>query len=463
MRHQALISERGAALLVAMNVIIILSAMAAAFLVVAYADNREHLSTDASMRAFYVAEAGLNDAIAQVRAGGDGVLGSPQAPISFGNGSYHVLAGTDGNQVTLVSVARVGGVVRAVEGVLSLAAEAPCQEAAFGDESVLIEGSNIIDSYDSSQGTYLSQETNSDGGRSYAGSGGDVASDGDIDVTDPSALVAGDVSSTDPAKVTVAGALILGTTAPKGGSRNLPAIQVPTVPGAPTPLVHVTGTNVVRPIGKYRLSQLQVSNGSTLTLTGPATYVIDSVDLQSGQIVVNAAAGPVYMYVLGDFQIQNTAAIYSNRKQATDVMVFLDIDNLTGYESTKAGDGTKPMSVRDNGLVNGVLYAPNGVVNLDGDSHVYGSVSAKRVRMDGNASIHFDEALRAAPWLGVGSGLAQTWNRLQRDYEQSGSGSADLVAWREVHASTVPEAGDGPPGPPSPPGPPNPPGPPPGR
>ncbi len=104
-----------------------------------YADNREHMAPDASMRAFYVAEAGLNHAIAELRSGGDGAIGPTNSPVSFGNGSCHVLSATDGNQVTLVSVAQASGVVRAIEGALSLTTESPYQEAAFGGDGVLSE------------------------------------------------------------------------------------------------------------------------------------------------------------------------------------------------------------------------------------------------------------------------------------------------------------------------------------
>jgi hypothetical protein len=178
-----------------------------------------------------------------------------------------------------------------------------------------------------------------------------------------------------------------------------------------------------------------------VTLTGPATYVVDSVTVGTGTVLVDATAGPVYVYVLDGFEVQNTGTFHSTREQAADLLFFLDADNITGYETTTIGDPDKPLSLRDNGSVNGVLYAPNGVVNIDGDAEVYGSVTAKRVRMGGTSSIHYDEALARLPWLATGSGTAQTWTVLQQAPSASAT-AGRLICWREVHRDTVPQSGD---------------------
>ncbi len=72
-------AERGAILLITMNVIILLSALAAAFLVVSLSENREHVNAETRMKTFYIAEAGLNDAIAELAGGGDGAIATATA------------------------------------------------------------------------------------------------------------------------------------------------------------------------------------------------------------------------------------------------------------------------------------------------------------------------------------------------------------------------------------------------
>ena len=53
---------------------------------------------------------------------------------------------------------------------------------AFGDESMLMDSNAMVDSYDSSLGTYASQATNGTDPDHYAGESGNVGSNGNIDL-----------------------------------------------------------------------------------------------------------------------------------------------------------------------------------------------------------------------------------------------------------------------------------------
>ncbi len=436
-----------------MNVIIILAALAAAFLVVAFSDNREHQSSTASMRAFYIAEAGLNDAIARFRACGEGTIGTPQTPILFGGGSYYVTADTGEGPVTLVAVGRYGDSVRAIEGVVSLGLEGVSTFTAYGDTSIVMAGENVVDSFDSSAGAYLSHPRSTTAqGTSYAGRLADVVSGGTIDILDPRSVVAGDVSARGIGDLNAAG-VILGTTIPGRGDQPFPPIRRPDTsswsPKTPIRLQN-TASNTLPP-GKYFVSEFSVSDDAVLTLTGPATYVVDTWKVQSnGKVLIDGTAGPVLVYVEHEFEMQSDGSVSSTRSQAADLCFFVSIDNHTGCESDPKGNSNRKLALEGMARMNGSLYAPNGVMNLLGDSQVFGSVTAKRIYMDGKSQIHFDEGLRQAPWISSGRGVANTWGQLQGRGGDPGGGSGgersprpghgpSLLSWREVHADRSPQ------------------------
>lgn len=410
-------AEGGAALLVSMNVIVVLTALAAAFLVVSYSENREHAGAETSLKAFYIAEAGLSDAVASLESGGDGNLGSPTSPMPFNGGGYSVETrdNLDGTW-TCVARASYGASRVALEGVVATDPDSKwVKSAAFGDASLDMIGNSFTDSYDSGAGTYLGQATNNTGGRPHAGTGGDVESNGPV-TFGPNSAVFGDVIPGPGFPVLAIATFISGATAPRTDAEPLPQIVLPAAASLPaSPLTVNAGVNSLGP-GRYHYTSLDVSGTGRLTITGPATIVAGSVHVGGNAAVeVDSTGGPVYFYVTGSLRFDTSGSVYSTTKSPFGVMFFVTTDNITGSVSPD-GQPALPILLTNNAYMIGVLYAPNGVSRLEQSAAVMGSVAGRKVRLKDNASIHYDEILgqmslprgqgeEAGQWTGSGSPL----------------------------------------------------------
>ena len=88
----------------------LLAALSISLLSVTSSANQQQLAAERAVKIRYLAEAGLRQAVIELSAGGDGILGSPSAPVEFGGGSYYVFT-TDNLDGTYLSsaVGQFGG------------------------------------------------------------------------------------------------------------------------------------------------------------------------------------------------------------------------------------------------------------------------------------------------------------------------------------------------------------------
>ncbi|MAG58757.1 MAG: hypothetical protein CMJ83_20910 [Planctomycetes bacterium] len=438
-------------LLITLNVILVLSAMAAAFLTVAFSEHKEHVSAKETMNAFYVAEAGLNDAVFRVRNGDTAWLGSPTSPTPFNEGRFTVHAEQVADSIVIIATGTYGNQTYAIEGVVVAGSSTLFDAGGIGDVGIDLVGNNVVDSYDSESGSYLTQATRETGGQSYADSNGDLKSNGEIDLSG-SAFVFGDVDAASGVSG-VGVAFIDGVTAPTGDGFSLDQLELPVIAATPgLPYSMQNAETALLTSGEHRFSTVDLGGSSVLTIVGPATVVLDDLIMHdTARLEVDATVGPVMFYVTNGLDISGNAMLHSTRKQAPDVLVYADTDNYTGYENTDKGDSTKFVGLSGNGVFNGALYAPNGVVHLGGDSHVYGAVVAKKLWVDGDAALHFDELLLRKPWLPTGTSTSGTTSGTWSELESRG-GTLNLKSWRRVAIGTEPPEPDDEPGEGYPPG-----------
>jgi hypothetical protein len=96
-------SRRGSALLLAIIATFVLAGMAGAMLAVSGSKEKEQMADTASMKAFYAAEAGLNDTIAALRAGTASPIGGGNV-LNFGGSSVTGTIVNNGDDTTTVTV-----------------------------------------------------------------------------------------------------------------------------------------------------------------------------------------------------------------------------------------------------------------------------------------------------------------------------------------------------------------------
>ena len=124
-------SQRGSALLIAIVATIVLASLAGAAMAVSGAFENESSQATGNSRALYVADAGLSEGIALVRAGAPANFGAPN-PVPFGGGTYWGTVVDNGDDTTTVTAfASVVGSTRGLEAVMKLESSSIYNSALF--------------------------------------------------------------------------------------------------------------------------------------------------------------------------------------------------------------------------------------------------------------------------------------------------------------------------------------------
>ena len=181
-------ARRGSATVVALLVVFSLMMVCMAFMHLGTSDQERVLSGYDDDRAMHLAESGLSEAVTAIRAGATGNVGTPNTPAWLGGGVFWAEAADTGAGTTRVRVtAMIGRGRRALEAIVdSSPAEPPLFETVLhSDESLTLNSSVVIDSFDSSLGSYGMQQTNVVNGFPVANDNGDVRSNENIYLNAP--------------------------------------------------------------------------------------------------------------------------------------------------------------------------------------------------------------------------------------------------------------------------------------
>jgi hypothetical protein len=376
-------SKAGNALATAVLMILALSAILSALFTMTTAEYVKSRRWRDETRSFYVAEAGANEAYATLVAEGTGGLAALVYPRTIGQGAYtvDVTLGEDDpdlldNRVRLVSRGQEGRAQAGIEVIAWAVPNGKFLYAAFGDQGVHLNSNSVIDSYDSNDGPYV--------GPPPVGAMGSIGSNEDISF-DANVAVYGDVTP-GPGGVVIDSApntLIFGAT---GAAEDPVVLEPVTVPGAPPGgALVVDGPQTFGP-GSVHWSGVTVHSDGALRIVGPATVVVDDLSvLSNGELVIDAAGGPVEIYSTGDFDLRSNSYLTATSAQAKDVSIYLTGDTDASPAPT--------IALNSNAEFTGTIYAPNADLVLESNFHLYGAVMAEEVELASNAELHFDEDL----------------------------------------------------------------------
>jgi hypothetical protein len=242
--------------------------------------------------------------------------------------------------------------------------------------AVTLGNSAYTDSFDSSQGSYVSTKTNAQG---------DIAVNGNATLSD-GATVNGIIHTPTPSAGKCSngspGVTVSGKAQATGGYLLLSSPIAFTTPGLVTPGtsdIQVTTNTALAP-GNYR--DMVVSGNSTLTLS-PGTYNVNSFTLSDQATVTIFPSGPVIINLAG---VNNTKPF-----------------NLSGGSTANpAGSpsnlliiyrGTGAISLADQSIFDGIVYAPNGAVKTSGQAGWFGALVVKTAIDSDGTGIHYDRSL----------------------------------------------------------------------
>jgi hypothetical protein len=315
----------------------------------------------ATNQAIWHAEAASDSSLRNLRRGDFGNL--PLTPLADGIFWADVAQTAVPLQFRILGHGVAGGAQRDVELVAQLAEESVFQFALFGSQHVELAGDPAIDSYDSGEGAYNPATANENGdvGTNVTTPGG-IVIDGSIEIN---GQVAVGPEAPDPnAVVTINGGSADITGQPPVVSQTdalfMPAVTPP--PGMPCQNLTLAGSTELTlssAVGVYCFRNVSVIGNSRLTADGPVTVYITGDFTMAGNTTVGTPASP------GNFLVYSTG---TGR---------IDINGQMG--------GTTDFY--------GGIYGPRATIELSGDAEVFGSVVTQQVGVNGNAQIHYDEAL----------------------------------------------------------------------
>lgn len=383
-------NTKGAAMVVAMIFIVICVIATGAYLFVITKDSNLAKKMNDSIKALYVAEAGIERAVSDL--GGLGVwsLGVLYSNTPHGEGTFtaEIIELINNNRVRLKST----GVVREEDRIITAYVSRPSvfDWGVFGDDGVFLDSNAYIDSYNSTLGPYGGTNINQNGDvgtNAGDGEGGVIAVSlgsnariyGDVTIG-PNGDVGADITMG-------SGALITGTQS---------AAQTE------TPLPTVTP-----PDGLQYRGQIALGGDDSITISESGWY--DLITLNSNSSIVIDA--DVTLYVAGGFSLNSNSHI--DIINNADVTIYMGstfvmdsntvINNVSQDPLLLTLYGTSSMTsatLNSNSAFYGAIYTPT-VFELDSNAIIYGSLVANSVSMNSNAIVHYDEALAGSgPPLG---------------------------------------------------------------
>lgn len=385
-------NRRGFVTALAIAVVAVLAILGASFLNQSLNEGQLGRRTASRQAAFYLAEAGLDQASINLR-----TLDTADDVLSQGleTGTFTINAPTDlGGSRWLVTTQGVSnGAQRRLEAVFELTPQSVFQYAMFGAQSVNVSGHAQTDSYDSRLGPY--EDT--------PGPGYNKGQDGDVGT-----------NGTTVGGITVSGSIFIEGQLVVGPGVDPPESIItgydpafvtgnPKVVAEDNPFPMPT---VEPPLG-LTCSDETVSGNTTMELSptggplGNGTYCFRDLTLSGGSTFTTS--GPVVVYLTGQLTASGNAEI--GVESAPQHMLFL----MTPQSGVTLQEGTLTGSTE----FYGAIYGPEATLEITGNAEVFGSIIAKTVHVTGNATIHYDEGL---------TDLVTVANTYQRT----------VVSWREL-------------------------------
>ncbi len=373
-------SRRGSALALSLMIVTIVALLSAMMLQLSSAHWRREAGAVDQKRAFYIAEAGLSEAIYGLLQGNSGIVGTQELPVRFGDGVFWTQAESDAQDIVHIESTALCGQARAK---LAIAIELYYDNAlnlgAFSGRNMTIGAGAYIDAYNSKNGPYSAPLPGAMLYRATVGSNGDV-SVGGLRGLVPTTIL-GNVTPGPDKSVSVAlGGNVVGNTSPRADSVELPLITIPAASWFGPMTVSPAGTGLL-PSGTYAGPNMTIGTNATGTIVGPAIVVVDSLHLAgSARLRVDSSVGPVEIYVRQAMTTTALSSIVNVTGDPRGLSLWLDMSTRTGGV----------LSFAHQGAFHGSIYAPRADVAIAANAPVYGSVVAGGLTLAPGAQFHID-------------------------------------------------------------------------
>jgi hypothetical protein len=208
-----------------------------------------------------------------------------------------------------------------------------------------------------------------------------------------------------------------------------------TAPTTGTTISPIGNTDLPRTLGtagtstEYRISSIDGSGAATnvLTIQGDVTLIVtapagsQAIRLTGNSGISIASGASLKIYTAGDVDITGNGVANGGTTLATANQPA----NFQIWGTSTSTTSDQRIDIKGNGVLSGVVYAPNGDVGIVGNADVMGSMVAEKIRVTGDVSFHYDESL-----ANFGSGnpyRVSLWRELTTETDRAAVSS--VVSW----------------------------------
>ncbi|MSR63585.1 MAG: hypothetical protein EXS08_14200 [Planctomycetes bacterium] len=378
-RQHAAPGRAGAALILSVMAVMVVSILAAGFLQLSLSVTRRLSSSADAAQALNLAEAGLAEAYTGLGMAKSGNVGTPEQPAFFGGGLFWVEATTHASGVVELECTAMYGTGRATLGMV-------CEPVAIGVASLgffTLEDLRLnpdvrLDSYDSAQGSYADQINTPLNNQGVIGSNGDVS-------IGSNNKIFGDAIFGPTGKVDVgSGAVVTGGTSARPELEELPPVEVPDVAMKSVAVKYTGGSPMIVAPGEAGYSSLSIGKNSKLVLKGPLTFVVGTFLLGTGaELTFDTSDGPVQMYVTDSLDLSTSSIVSTSTQVTSDSIIMV---------SAPAG---KTVSFGAKSQFYGFIYAPEAEIHMSAQYELYGGLVCKELQLAAQGKLHYDLSLGA--------------------------------------------------------------------
>lgn len=361
---------------------------------------KSQATSSAEKLAFYMAEAGLADAIDDVRGGGSGNIGTLELPAVYGSGAFWVETVTDSHEVVhITSTGLYAGTSHRLTQAIHKP-ELPIGDYGFfGSAGVSVGEDVTIDSLE------IAEEEPPAGGTGGTTPGQRIAlpsppppaqlgglnllgSDGTIELLAGTEVLGSVLAGPDALIENVYGALVSGSTLPDDVTHALPDIAMPVTTSTAPLTVQANSTRTLA-TGTHEYGAIQVLGRAKLTIVGPASvYASSLIVMGAGVVIIDATNGPVHFYVENHLGLRPGAQIKNASGDASNAVFLVNARGAANHDSN--ADLEEPVEWQSSLAFCGALYSPYAAVALPAATIFQGSINALKLTVGDGSHLTFD-------------------------------------------------------------------------
>jgi hypothetical protein len=134
-------------------------------------------------------------------------------------------------------------------------------------------------------------------------------------------------------------------------------------------------------------NKINLGNGKSITLTAGDYYLTDLVLKNGAELVVDASAGPVNIYLTGAMEAKNGSQVNylpAGSTVPTDFFIY--------------SNSNKDLTLKNGGDFKGSIYAPGAFVEVKNSGNFYGAIWGETAEVKNSGNIFIDVALLNRAW-----------------------------------------------------------------